>query len=141
MDNITKEQRSAVMSLVKSRDTKPEVLVRKFLHYCGFRFRLHDKNLPGKPDIVLRKYRTVVLIHGCFWHGHKSGRCRLARIPKSNIEFWKKKIIENAMRDQRNKKMLKKLGWHVIEVWECQLRKPILNRLAESIRRNVGSPL
>lgn len=138
MDNITKEKRSAVMSLVKSRDTKPEVLVRKFLHSRGFRFRLHDKYLPGKPDIVLRKYGTIILVHGCFWHGHKSKKCRLARIPKSNVQFWKEKIMKNALRDKRNKAILKRLGWCVIEVWECQLRESTLNRLVADIQKNLS---
>lgn len=134
MDNISTGERSHVMSLVKSKDTKPELFIRKFIHSKGFRFRIHDKRLPGKPDIVLKKYRTVVFVHGCFWHGHKSTKCKLARIPKSNVEFWSTKIANNAIRDSRNKRALRKLGWKVLQIWECQVKSPaMLNKLINDI--------
>ena len=140
MDNISKEERSEVMRLVKSRDTKPELLVRKFLHSCGFRFRLHDKKLPGRPDIVLPKYRTVVFVHGCFWHGHASSNCKFARTPKSNIAFWLDKVRTNSRRDSKNVRRLRKEGWKVIVIYECQLVKkepPVLLRVVEKIK-NAG---
>ncbi|HBT75944.1 MAG TPA: very short patch repair endonuclease [Planctomycetaceae bacterium] len=121
MDNISKEERSHVMSLVKQKNTRPELVVRSFLHRQGFRFRLHGKSLPGKPDIVLPKYRAVILVHGCFWHGHKAKSCKLSRIPKSHIEFWTNKISSNFTRDQANIGKLKTLGWKVLVIWECEI--------------------
>jgi len=96
------------------------VLVRKFLHSKGFRYKLHDERLPGKPDIVLPKYKTIVEVHGCFWHGHKS--CRYYKLPKTNVEFWKNKICKNIARDSDNEKKLTDLGWKIIVIWECQLK-------------------
>lgn len=122
MDNISTARRSWVMSLVKSKNTKPELVVRKFLFSYGFRYRIHNSKYPGKPDIILSKYRTVIFVHGCFWHGHRSKRCKLARMPKSNIDFWENKIYQNEMRDKRNRTALKKLGWKVVQIWECQLK-------------------
>jgi len=120
-DVHTKEQRSYNMSRIKGKDTKPEMLVRRFLHANGYRYKLHDKKLPGKPDIVLKKYQTVVLIHGCFWHGHKISNCKLSKMPKSNVSYWHPKIKNNKLRDIKNKKILKQMGWNLIEIWECQL--------------------
>lgn len=120
-DNRTKQQRSYNMSQIRATDTKPEILVRKFLFSHGFRYRIHSKNLIGKPDIVLPKYNTVVFVNGCFWHGHSN--CQNAKIPVSNKSFWVNKILANADRDKRNVKALKKLGWKVYTVWECQLTK------------------
>lgn len=108
------------MSAIKSNDTKPEMLVRKYLHGMGLRYGLHNKKLPGSPDIVLRKYKTVIFINGCFWHGHDN--CRYYRLPKSNIEFWQTKINRNRERDKRDIEALRKRGWRVIVVWECELR-------------------
>ena len=116
-DTIT---RSYNMSQVKGKNTKPELLVRKFLHANGFRYRLHVKDLPGKPDIVLPKYRTVIFVHGCFWHGHQ--HCNKARLPKTNFEWWKKKINANIINDERAIKSLKENHWHVIIVWACELK-------------------
>ena len=116
---MTPEQRSRCMAAVKSKNTKPEILVRKFLFSKGLRFRIKSK-LPGHPDIVLPKYKTVVFVDGCFWHGHPG--CRYARIPKSNVEFWQAKISRNMARDIKSKAELESLGWRVIRVWECQLR-------------------
>jgi DNA mismatch endonuclease (patch repair protein) len=119
-DVHTKEQRSYNMSRIKSKDTKPEMLVRKFLHANGFRFRLHDKKLPGKPDIVLPKYKTVIFVHGCFWHGHKG--CRYFIVPKTKAEWWLQKIAGNIANDKKQTNALRKLNWKTISVWECQLK-------------------
>ena len=121
VDRLSKEKRSWNMSRIRGRNTKPELTVRSMLHRMGYRFRLHRKDLPGKPDIVLPKYRTVVFVHGCFWHRHK--RCRYAYNPKSRVEFWQKKFNDTVERDRRNRKELKKLGWQVVVIWECQIKK------------------
>lgn len=110
------------MSAIKSRNTKPELLVRKFLFSRGFRYRLNHPRLPGHPDLVLRKYRTVIFVNGCFWHGHEG--CKYYRLPKTNVEFWQAKIELNKKRDIEEQHRLASLGWHCITVWECQL-KPI----------------
>lgn len=115
-----KATRSYNMSRIKGKDTKPEMLVRKFLFSKGFRYRLHDKKLPGKPDIVLRKYKTVIFVHGCFWHGHKG--CKYFVVPKTRTEWWMDKIGKNVENDKANKSKLKKTGWKVIEIWQCQLK-------------------
>jgi len=110
------------MSRIRSRDTGPELLVRSALHRAGYRFRLHRKDLPGRPDIVLPKYHTVVFVHGCFWHRHKG--CKLAYTPKSRVAFWKKKFQSNVDRDRRKARALRQLGWHVITIWECHADRP-----------------
>jgi DNA mismatch endonuclease, patch repair protein len=117
-DIVDKATRSRMMAGIKSKNTKPEIIVRKALHAAGFRFRLHDKKLPGKPDIVLPKYKAVVFVHGCFWHGHN---CAKFRMPKSNKKFWREKLIANAKRDAWSCKQLKSQKWRVLKVWECQL--------------------
>lgn len=109
------------MSRIKGKDTKPELLVRSLLHRMGYRFRLHRKDLPGKPDIVLPKYNTVIFVHGCFWHRHKD--CKYAYNPKSRASFWQNKFKENIERDNKKQAELKKIGWEVIVIWECDLRK------------------
>jgi len=108
------------MSRIKGKNTKPEMLVRKFLFAHGYRYTLHDKKLPGKPDIVLPKYRTVIFVHGCFWHGHKN--CKYFTIPKTRTAWWKNKIEHNSANDKKNIKLLKKDNWKVIEIWECKLK-------------------
>lgn len=123
------------MGRVRGKDTKPELLVRSVLHRNGYRFRLHAKGLPGKPDIVLAKHRTVVFVHGCFWHRHK--RCPDATVPKSRTEFWIQKFTDNVKRDVRNQAALRTLGWTIIIVWECETAKP--DRLAERLRREIGA--
>jgi DNA mismatch endonuclease (patch repair protein) len=110
------------MSRIRGRDTGPERQVRAALHRAGYRFRLHRKSLPGRPDIVLPKYRTVVFVHGCFWHRHS--RCRFAYTPKSRVPFWNAKFAANVERDRRNVRELKRLGWRVVTVWECQAASP-----------------
>ena len=119
-DTRSQTQRSYNMSRIRGKNTKPEILVRKGLHARGFRFRLHNKKLPGSPDIVLPKYRVAIMVNGCFWHGHKG--CRYATKPKSNMEFWDAKIARNRHRDEVTEAHLVALGWHVITVWECELR-------------------
>lgn len=119
-DVHSKKVRSYNMSRIRSMNTKPEVLVRRFLHSRGFRFRIHDKKLPGKPDIVLTKYRTVIFVHGCFWHGHE--HCKYFVMPKSNQSYWAPKISRNISKDKSNISLLKKAGWRVITVWECKLK-------------------
>ena len=118
-DVFSKSKRSEIMSWIRGKDTGPEMVIRKALFANGFRYRLHVKNLPGKPDIVLPKYNAVVIVDGCFWHGHKN--CKFFRMPKSRISFWRKKIDANRARDVKNRRKLRRLGWNVIQVWECQL--------------------
>ncbi len=120
MDKLTKEQRHRCMAAIRGRNTKPEILVRKFLFSRGFRYRLNHSRLPGHPDIVLRKYRTVVFVNGCFWHGHDG--CKYYVLPKSNTEFWQTKIMRNKTRDTKEQQELSLMGWHCITVWECQLK-------------------
>lgn len=119
-DVHTPEVRSYNMSMIRGKNTKPEIVVRKFLHSKGFRFRLYKKDLPGKPDIVLPKYKTVIFIHGCFWHGHNN--CKYFVIPKTRTKWWLKKIIGNKKTDKRNNIKLRKNGWKIITLWECQLK-------------------
>ena len=121
MDRLTPEKRSWNMSCIKSKDTTPERIVRSFLHRNGFRFRLHAKDLPGKPDIVLQKYKTVIEVRGCYWHRHEG--CKDATTPSTNTEFWQKKFAENVARDQSTEQKLKGLGWNVIVVWQCEVEK------------------
>lgn len=130
-DRLTKEQRYRCMSAVKSKNTKPELLVRKFLFNRGFRYRLNHPRLPGHPDIVLRKYRTVIFVNGCFWHGHDN--CRYFRLPKTNIDFWQKKIERNKERDKEEQRQLAAMGWHCITIWECQLKPKVRKQTLESL--------
>ena len=129
-DKISRAERSRNMSRIKNKDTKPEMIVRKYLFAQGFRYRLHDKNLMGKPDLVLHKYRAVIFIHGCFWHRHKS--CHLAYTPKSREEFWLKKFENNVKRDKLVKETLLHDGWRILTIWECALRSKDKNRYLES---------
>ena len=123
------EQRSRNMSAIKSKNTKPEIKVRKVLHSMGYRFRLHSKDLPGSPDIVLPKYKTVIFVHGCFWHRHEN--CKYASTPKTRQEFWETKFRENINRDKINQENLSSKGWKIIIVWECEIKDKDfdLNRL------------
>ena len=123
------EQRSRNMSAIKSKNTKPEIAVRKLLHSMGYRFRLHRKDLPGSPDIVLPKYKTVIFVHGCFWHRHEN--CKYASTPKTRQEFWEAKFRENINRDKLNQENLSSKGWKIIIVWECEIKDKDfdLNRL------------
>lgn len=118
-DNLTPEERRRAMAAVKSHHTTPERRVRSALHRLGYRFRLHDAKLPGRPDLVLPGRRLVIFVHGCYWHGH---RCRRgARMPKTNVEYWQTKIAGNVARDRRRKRELKQLGWRVLVIWECRI--------------------
>ncbi len=135
MDRLTPSHRSWNMSRIKSRDTSPELKVRSLLHGLGYRFRLHRKDLPGTPDIILPKYRTVIFVHGCFWHRHPE--CKYAYSPKSNVEFWEKKFKANVGRDQTNVSMLQELGWKIIVIWECQTRD--LEHLKYSLKASLSN--
>ncbi len=119
-ERLTPDQRSRNMSRVRNRNTEPELVVRRALHSMGYRFRLHRKDLPGSPDIVLPKYKTVVFVHGCFWHGHPG--CKKASRPATNIDFWGRKLDRNLMRDKEAREELEKLGWIVLIVWQCELK-------------------
>lgn len=135
---MTPQQRHNCMSHIRAKNTRPEVLVRQYLHAAGFRFRIHVKKLPGCPDIVLPKYRTCIFVNGCFWHGHRG--CRYATKPKSNADFWMTKIQNNIRRDELSVQALDIIDWKVITVWECELKKDrreeTLAALAGQIRRN-----
>lgn len=137
-DNHSKEVRSKNMSHIASTNTKPEEIVRKYLFRQGFRYRKNDKNLPGKPDVVLPKYKTVIFVNGCFWHKHD---CPRFVWPSSNQAYWMRKIKMNVARDLRNKALLQNMGWNVITIWECELRKKVaeetLTELANRIRKSI----
>jgi DNA mismatch endonuclease (patch repair protein) len=120
MDIISREKRSLNMSKIKSKNTRPEIKVRSFLHQLGYRFRLHRNDLPGKPDIVLPKYKTVIFVHGCFWHRHQG--CRYAYAPKSRVKFWEEKFQQNVARDRTKTEKLKQSGWFVMVIWECETK-------------------
>ncbi len=119
------------MSKIKSKDTKPEMLVRRFLFSHGFRFRLHRKDLPGNPDIVLPKFKTVIFINGCFWHGHRN--CKFATIPETNRDFWLTKISGNIIRDNESVERLKQSGWRVIVIWQCELKPKVKDQTLEQL--------
>lgn len=121
VDRISKEHRSWNMSRIKGKDTGPEKQLRSMLHRAGYRYHLHHRELPGRPDIVLPKYRTAIFVHGCYWHRHKG--CSNATTPKTRTEFWQKKFSDTVKRDKLKEEQLKRLGWHVITVWECELKK------------------
>jgi DNA mismatch endonuclease (patch repair protein) len=137
-DIWSKEKRSKVMSRIRSKNTKPEKILRSWLYANGLRFRIHRKDLPGKPDIVFFKYKTVIFVHGCFWHYHKD--CREGRIPGTNSKFWEEKLAKNIERDERHQFKLKELGWRVITVWECEINKHLKNghfpELLDAIKGN-----
>lgn len=135
MDVHSKDIRSYNMSMIKGKDTKPEELVRKFLFSKGLRYRKNVKILPGKPDIVLKKYRTIVFVNGCFWHGHKN--CKYFVMPKSNTDFWAEKISRNITRDNTTYQTLTQLGWNVIIVWECELKKSKRENTLEYLYYNI----
>ena len=134
-DVMTPQQRHECMSHIRSKDTKPEQLVRQALWHNGFRYRLHVKNLPGKPDIVLPKYRTVIFINGCFWHGHEG--CRYYVIPKTNTSFWLDKITSNKVRDARDESALNEAGWRVVTIWECELKRNVIERTISSLLQMI----
>ena len=139
MDIWSKEKRSEVMSKIRSKNTGPEMLIRKALFAEGYRYRNNYKKLPGKPDIALPKYKTAIFVHGCFWHGH--GQCNVSHIPISNTEFWQQKISTNKERDEDNEKKIRALGWKVLTLWECEISKKkipqILERVINFLLENV----
>jgi DNA mismatch endonuclease (patch repair protein) len=137
MDRLTPEKRSWNMSRIRAKNTKPEMIVRSLLHQMGYRFRLHRKDLPGTPDVVLPKYRTAVFVHGCFWHRHPG--CRFAYHPKSRTAFWAQKFKTNVERDKATRAALTRLGWNVIVVWECELRD--IDALADRLHSELTDAL
>lgn len=137
MDRLSKKERSWNMSRIRSKDTTPERTVRSILHRLGYRFRLHSRSLPGHPDLVLPRYQTVVFVHGCFWHRHP--KCQFAYTPKSRTEFWTAKFLGNIQRDRKVRRELRAMGWHVIIVWECELRnlQSVAERLDVELRSRI----
>lgn len=135
VDFLSKAERSFRMSRIRGKDTEPEILLRKKLHGMGFRYRLHEKLLPGKPDIVLPKYRAVVFVHGCFWHHHQG--CKVANNPKSNSDFWQRKFEANVSRDKLNEARLLDLGWRVFTIWECELALSRISTTVESLANQL----
>lgn len=121
MDSLTPAERSERMSRIKGKNTKPELIVRSLIHRMGYRYRLHRKGLPGHPDLVFAKRRKVIFVHGCFWHRHEG--CRLARLPKSRLDFWRPKLDANAKRDKEVEVRLAELGWKVLTIWECEVKE------------------
>ena len=144
MDKITPQQRHDNMAAIHGKDTKPEMVVRKWLWGQGVRYRLNHKRLPGKPDIVMRKYRTCIFVNGCFWHGHgvamtmtESSAC--CKIPKTNRDFWMEKIRRNKERDERVKQQLTAMGWHIITIWECELKPKVREKALQSLTYTLNS--
>lgn len=135
MDNRSKEARSRNMAKIHSKNTKPEETVRKYLFSQGFRYRKNDKKLPGTPDIVLPKYNTVIFVNGCFWHKHEG--CKYFVWPKSNVDFWRNKIETTVKRDAEKKKQLNALGWHVITIWECELKKDKIENTLSTLVQEI----
>lgn len=135
-DHLTIEQRHKNMAAVRSKDTKPEMVVRKYLWSRGFRYRVNNPRLPGHPDIVLRKYHTCIFVNGCFWHGHEG--CKYFRMPKTNTEFWERKISRNRERDREEQKQLARMGWHCITVWECELKGERREKTLESLEYTLN---
>jgi DNA mismatch endonuclease, patch repair protein len=133
VDIVDKATRSRMMAAIKGKNTKPEIAVRKALHAAGFRFTLHGKSLPGKPDIVLPKHKTAIFVHGCFWHGHN---CKGFRWPKTRPVFWRAKILGNKKRDQLSRRRLKSLGWNSVVVWECKISQSLLATIVSDLQVN-----
>ncbi len=137
-DNLSSQRRSWNMSRIRSTDTKPEIVLRSVLHRMGFRFRLHCRGLPGRPDIVLPKYNTVIFVHGCFWHQHPG--CNEAVRPKTNVKYWVEKLEGNVKRDKRNHIALRRQGWRVFRLWECQIEKDPI-RIAKQLAKKLREPI
>ena len=134
-DIVDPQTRSRMMSGIRGKDTKPEMVVRRLLHAMGYRYRLHAKDLPGRPDIIFRRRRLAIFVHGCFWHRHPDPECRLAPMPKSRIEFWTAKFEGNRARDEANVKSLESMGWKVLVLWQCQLKDRVW--LASTLKEAV----
>jgi DNA mismatch endonuclease (patch repair protein) len=141
MDTLTPAQRSERMSRVKGKNTKPELIMRRLVHSLGYRFRLHGAKLPGRPDLVFAGRKAVIFVHGCFFHRHPDPACRLARLPKSRLDFWLPKLDANRARDERNVRELLGTGWRVLTVWECELRDkmPLIRRITDFLGPPAGS--
>ena len=135
MDKLTPDQRSKLMSSIRSKDMIPEIIVRQLLHKMGYRFRLHVQSMPGKPDVVLSKHRKIVFVHGSSWHQHNNKSCKKSHLPKSNIEYWIPKLKRNAERDKKHFKELKKLGWSTLIIWECETKDKDTEKLASKIKQ------
>jgi len=135
MDTRTPKKRSEIMSAVRTKDTGPELLVRKLLSVQGYRYRIHQKELPGRPDIVFPGRHKAIFVHGCFWHGH---RCRKGRLPKSHLRYWRPKIAANKMRDSKNLVSLRRSGWKALVIWQCELKKG--DRLMRKLKTFLGRP-
>lgn len=135
MDNLTLQQRSDVMARVRSKGMRPELAVRKLAYSLGYRYRLHARDLPGCPDMVFRPRRKVVFVHGCFWHRHAN--CKLARMPKSHVSFWRQKLEGNRRRDEEKRRELVRAGWRVLTIWECQI--PKIGRVAARLQRFLNA--
>lgn len=135
-DTVDSQKRSEMMSRIRGRDTKPEIIVRRIAHRLGFRFRIHRRDLPGCPDIVFPRYRAVIMVHGCFWHRHPG--CRYAYTPKTRVRFWKDKFESNVVRDRRNETALHELGWRVLVIWECETKD--LGALEARIKEHLAVP-
>lgn len=134
-DTVSKEKRSEIMSHVTGKETKPEKIVRKYLFAQGLRYRKNVKRLPGTPDIVLQKYKAVIFVNGCFWHGHQG--CKYAHLPSTNLEYWEKKIADNLERDERKTRELEELGYRVLIVWQCQLKPNVRIETLETLYRKI----
>jgi DNA mismatch endonuclease (patch repair protein) len=133
-DVFTTRKRSWIMSRVRGRDTKPEIIVRSIIHRMGYRFSLHRRDLPGKPDVVLPRYRKIIVINGCFWHGHKN--CLRSKRPSTHTKFWNRKLDKNIDRDKRSRSELEKMGWNVLVIWECEIQKP--DKIVDKLRRYLN---
>ena len=136
MDTLSPEERSKRMALVRGHDTKPEMFIRRLAHSMGYRYRLHRRDLPGKPDLVSGLHRKLIFVHGCFWHRHPDPACKLARLPKTRKEFWLPKLEGNRARDERNNAALTEMGWDVLEIWECETAD--VDSLANKVREFLG---
>lgn len=136
IDTLTPMERSERMSLIKERDSRPEMVVRRLVHGLGYRYRLHRRDLPGRPDLVFGKRQKIIFLHGCFWHRHDDSACKLARLPKTRLDFWLSKLEANRARDVKNQERLKEMGWDYLVIWECQLRDK--EQLAKRIQSFLG---
>ena len=132
MDNLSPEDRSYCMSRIRSRDMKPEMIVRSMVHRMGLRFRLHRRDMPGNPDLVLARHRAVIFVHGCFWHWHPDPNCPIAGLPATNVDYWQPKFARTRERDRESSARLEEEGWRVLVIWECELRTPeaVMDRIA-----------
>lgn len=137
MDKFSQEKRSSIMGSVKSKNTAPELIVRRLLHNLGYRFRLHRKDLPGSPDIVLPKYKKIIFVNGCFWHGHEN--CRKSKLPVTNSKFWSDKISKNIERDKESIKKLTEMGWSCLTIWDCQTTKKNLPQLTTILNEFINN--